>query len=192
MNISSLQTIIKQEEETIRDFTRRFEQATQQVEIYNMDVVLQNFRKSFVSSTSFFHSLSLDPPATMEELYRWADRYSILEDNICATTQTVMIASKPVGNGKPKGKKSSELDEERDKNHKRPRDQPRKKREPRLFTPLNITYERLLPLIHNFLDSKWPAPIQTDPPQRNPSMRCDYHRDHGNETNKCRSLNFLI
>ena len=89
-NISSLQTIIKQEEESILDFTRRFGQAIQQVEAYSMDAVLQNFRRSFGPSTPFFYSLSLDPPATMEELYKRADRYSTLEDNIRTSTQTVM------------------------------------------------------------------------------------------------------
>ena len=39
--------------------------------------------------------LSLDSPTTMEELYRWANKYSTLEDNIRITTQTVMITSKP-------------------------------------------------------------------------------------------------
>ena len=81
-NISSLQTILKHEDESMRDFTRRFGQAVQQIEFYIMDVVLQNFRRSFRLKTPFFHSLSLDPPATMEELYRRADRYSTLEDNI--------------------------------------------------------------------------------------------------------------
>ena len=28
--------------------------------------------------------------------------------------------------------------------------------------------------------------------QRNQSLRCDYHRDYGNETNRCRSLKFLV
>ena len=76
-----------------------------------MDFVLQNFRKSFALSTSFFYSLLLDPPATMEELYIQADIYSTLEDNVRATTQSVMITSKSVGNGKPKGKMLSEPDE---------------------------------------------------------------------------------
>ena len=106
-NISSFQNIIRQEEETIQDSTKRFGQAVQQVEVYSMDVVLQNFKKSFAPSTSFFHSLSLDSPTTMEELYRRADRYSTLEYNICVETQTVMIISKPVGNSKSEGKKST-------------------------------------------------------------------------------------
>ena len=40
-NISSLQTIFKREDESIRDFTRRFGRVVQQIDSYNM--VLQNF-----------------------------------------------------------------------------------------------------------------------------------------------------
>ena len=34
--------------------------------------------------------------------------------------------------------------------------------------------------------------MRADPDQRNRSLRCDYHRDHGHETNHCQSLKFLI
>ena len=116
--INSLQNIMNQEKETIRDFTRRFRQAVQQVEVYSMDTILQNFRRSFALSTPFFHSLSLDPPTTMEELYRRADRYSTLEDNICAATQTVMITIKPAESSKPEGKKPPEPVQGQSKNKK--------------------------------------------------------------------------
>ena len=43
-NISSLHAILKREEESIRDFTQRFGQVVQQINIYSIDVVLQNFR----------------------------------------------------------------------------------------------------------------------------------------------------
>ena len=46
--------------------------------------VLQNFRRSFGQSTPFFQSLSLVPTITMEELYRRADKFSTLDDNIRA------------------------------------------------------------------------------------------------------------
>ena len=81
-----------------------------------MDIVFQNFRKSFALSTLFFYSLSLDPLTIMEELYRWVDRYSTLEDNIRAATQTVMITSKPTENSKLEGKKPSEPGEGQGKN----------------------------------------------------------------------------
>ena len=73
-------------------------------------------------STPFFHSLSLDPPTTIKELYKRADRYSTLEDNICVATQTVMITSKPDGSSKTKGKKPPESRESQGKNWKRSRD----------------------------------------------------------------------
>ena len=153
-NISYLQTIIKQEVETIRDFIKRFGQAVQQGEVYNMDAILQNFKRSFAPSTPFFHSLSLNLQTTMKELYRRADRYSTLVDNIRAATQTVMIISKPTGSSKPKGKKPPESREGQGKTRKRSRDQSQKKKEPLQFTPLNIAYERLLPLIRDLPDFK--------------------------------------
>ena len=136
-----------------------------------MDVILQNFRRSFGPSTPFFHSLSLDSPAIMEELYKRVNRYSTLEDNIRAATQNVMITSKPAESNKPEGKKPFEPKEDQSKNQKRSLNQSQKKREPSQITPLNITYERLLPLIRNLLDFKWPAKIKTDPSQRNPFVR---------------------
>ena len=188
-NISSLQTILKREDESIRDFIRRFGQAIQQIDVYSMDAVLQNFRRSFGPTTPFFQSLSLDPLATMEELYRRADKYSTLEDNIRAASQIVMITaqnSKATIKGLPERKGSQS------KNHKRSEEQLDKKREPPQFTPLNISYDRLLPLIRDHLDFKWPPPMRADPNQRNRSLRCDYHRDHGHETNLCQSLKFLV
>ena len=127
----------------------------------------------------------------MEELYRQANKYSMLEDNICATTQTVMITSQPVEGHKSFGKKPSESKEGHSRDRKQSSDQAHKKREPLQFIPQNISYERLLLIIHDFPEFKWPAPIQTDPSQRNKSLRCDYHRDHRHETDKCRSLMFL-
>ena len=92
-NISSLQAILKREDKSIWDFTHKFGQAVQQIDIYSMDAVLQNFRRSFELTTSFFQSLSLDPLANMEELYRRADKFSTLEDNIRIASQTVMITT---------------------------------------------------------------------------------------------------
>ena len=104
-NISSLQTIFKREDESICDFTRRFGRAVQQIDSYSMDTVLQNFQRSFGPTTPFFHSLSLDPLATMEELYRQVDKYSTLEDDIRAASQTVMITAQSI---KPTTKGQSE------------------------------------------------------------------------------------
>ena len=98
------------------------------------------------------------------------------------TTQSSMPATK----GQPEQKGSQS------KNQKCCRDQLERKREPTQFTPLNISYDRLLPLIRDHPNFKWPTPIQSNPTQRNQSLRCDYHIDHEHETNRCRSMKFLV
>ena len=125
----------------------------------------------------------------MEELYRRADRYSTLEDNIRAASQTMMITAQ---NTKSTKKGQPEQKGNRTKDQKHSREQSERKREPPQFTPLNIPYNRLLPFIQNHPDFVWPPPIRSDPEQRDRSLRCDYHRDHGHETNRCRTLKFLV
>ena len=165
-NISSLQSILKREDESIRDFTRRFGQAVQQIDMYSMDAVLQNFRRSFGPTTQFFQSLSLDPSVTMEELYRRADKFSTLEDNIRAASQTVMITAQ---NNKTATKGPSEQKSSQSKSQKRPDKHSEKKRDPPQFTALNIAYDQLLPLIRDLPDFKWPSPMRAGSDQRNRS-----------------------
>ena len=93
---------------------------------------------------------------------------------------------------KPAPKGQFEQKGSQSKNQKRSLDQSKKKREPPQFTHLNISYDRLLPLIRDHPDFKWPTPIQSNPVQHNQSLRCDYHMDHGHETNRCQSLKFLV
>ena len=162
-------------------FTRRFGGVVQHIDSYNMYAVLKNFRRIFGSNTPLFHSLSLDPPTTMEELYKRADKYSTLEDNIRAASQTVIITAQ----SEPTTKGQHEQKGSQSKNQKRSRDQSERKREPPHFTPLNISYVRLLPLFRDHLDFKWPTPIQSEPAQCNQSLKCDYHKDHEHETNRC-------
>ena len=59
----------------------------------------------------------------MEELYRRANRYSTLEDNLRVATQTVMIISKSTGNSKPEGKKPPKPGERQNKKRKRLREE---------------------------------------------------------------------
>ena len=106
---------------------RRFGQAVQRIDVYSMDAVLQNFRRSFGPTTPFFQSLSLDPPTTMEELYQWADKFSTLEDNIRAASQTVMITAQ---SGKPAAKGLSEHKSSQGKGQKRPDGKFEKKKDP--------------------------------------------------------------
>ena len=68
-----------------------FGQAVLQVEAYSMDAVLQIFKRSICPSTPFFESLAKKPPSTMDDLFRRANKYSMLEDDVRVATQQILV-----------------------------------------------------------------------------------------------------
>ena len=61
-NISTLQNLKMQENESLREFVKWFKQVVLQVESCSMDVILQIFKRSICSGTSFFKSLTKKSP----------------------------------------------------------------------------------------------------------------------------------
>ena len=94
--------------------------------------------------------------------------------------------SKSAKKGQPEQKGSQTKDQ------KRSREQSERNREPPQFTPLNISYNRFLPLIRDHPDFVWPPLIRSDPEQCDRSLRGDYHKDYEHETKRCRTLKFLV
>lgn len=82
-----------QESESLREFVKRFGQAVVQVESYNMDDVLQIFKRSIYPGMPFFESLAKKPPVSMDDLFRRANKYSMLEYDVRATTQQVLVTN---------------------------------------------------------------------------------------------------
>ncbi|RVW44061.1 hypothetical protein CK203_074940 [Vitis vinifera] len=70
-----------QDNESLKEFVKRFGQAVLQVEACSMDAVLQIFKRSICPGTPFFESLAKKPPTTMDDLFRRANKYSMLEDD---------------------------------------------------------------------------------------------------------------
>ncbi|KAJ9702972.1 hypothetical protein PVL29_004643 [Vitis rotundifolia] len=81
-NISTLQNIKMQENESLREFVKWFGQAVLQVRACSMDAVLQIFKRSICPGTPFFESLAKKPPTTIDDLFRRASKYSMLEDDV--------------------------------------------------------------------------------------------------------------
>ena len=57
-----------------------------QVEAYSMDAVLQIFKQSICLGTPFFESLAKKLPTIMDDLFRRASKYLMLEDDVCVAT----------------------------------------------------------------------------------------------------------
>ena len=57
-----------------------------QVESYSMDAILQIFKWNISLDISFFESLMKKPLITMNDLFRQADKYYVLEDDVRAAS----------------------------------------------------------------------------------------------------------
>ncbi|RVW81173.1 hypothetical protein CK203_041115 [Vitis vinifera] len=163
-NISTLQNIKMQDNESLREFVKRFGQAVLQVQACSMDAVLQIFKRSICPDTPFFESLAKKPPITMNDLFRRANKYSMLEDDVRAATQQVLVAGRPSRSNTERNTKPPD--------RPKPSDQGRKGQ--------------------GLSDFKWPRPIGTDPSTRDRSRRCAFHKDHGHTTETCRSFQYLV
>ncbi|XP_059591682.1 uncharacterized protein LOC132253520 [Vitis vinifera] len=146
-NINTLQNIKMQDNESLREFVKQFDQAVLQVEAYNMDDVLQIFKRSICLGTPFFESLAKKPPTTMDDLFRRASKYSMLEDDMRAATQQVLV----VGQASRSGAKRSAKLPDRPRPSNRRQEGPSSSKMPPL-TPFSISYEKLLPMIQDMSD----------------------------------------
>ncbi|XP_059597878.1 uncharacterized protein LOC132254885 [Vitis vinifera] len=133
-NISTLQNIKMQENESLREFVKRFGQAVLQVEAYSMDVVLQIFKQSICPGTPFFESIAKKPPTSMDDLFRRASKYSMLEDDVRAATQQTLVAGQAFRSGTERSAKPPDRLRPFDR---RQGEQSRPERPP--LTPLSIS-----------------------------------------------------
>ncbi|RVX12418.1 hypothetical protein CK203_011745 [Vitis vinifera] len=186
-NISTLQNIKMRDNESLREFVKRFGQAVLQIEVCSMDAVLQIFKRSICPGTPFFESLAKKPPTTMDDLFRRANKYSMLEDDVRAATQQVLVAGRASRDNADRHAKPPD----RPKPVDRRQDGPSRPNRPPT-TPLSVSYEKLLPMIQGLSDFRWPRPLETDPSIRDRSKKCAFHKDHGHTTETCRSLQYLV
>ncbi|RVW23328.1 hypothetical protein CK203_100937 [Vitis vinifera] len=64
---------------------------------------IMHFRSSKQSislGTPFFEFLAEKPPITMDDLFKRTDKYSMLEDDVKATSQQVLVTNQPAKNDK--------------------------------------------------------------------------------------------
>ena len=114
-----------------------------------MDVILQIFKRSICLGTPFFESLAKKPPTTMDDLFQRANKYSMLKDDIRAATQQVLVVGQAARSDATRNFKPS--------NQQGPPNREQGERRPPITpTPLTLTYEKLLPMICELPDFRWP------------------------------------
>ena len=78
-----------------------------QVESYSMGVILQIFKRSINLSAPFFEFLAKKSLTMMDDLFRWVDKYSMLEDDVRVTSQQVLVTNHSTKNDKTRSSKPS-------------------------------------------------------------------------------------
>ena len=105
----------------------------------------------------------------------------MLEDDVRAATQQILVAGQT---SRSDVERSSKLPDLPRPSGRRQEEQSRP--ELPLLTPLSISYEKLLLMIQDLFDFRWPRPIRIDPAKRDHSKKCAYHKE------RCRSLHYLV
>ena len=111
---SILQNIKIQENESLREFVKWFG-VVLEVKSCSMDVILQIFKRSIYLGTPFLESLAKKPLATMDDLFKLANKYSMLENDIRVATQQVLVTSRLAKNDNAGSSKPSKQLRETDK-----------------------------------------------------------------------------
>lgn len=128
-----------------------------------MDTMMQAIKEAFFSNTLIFNSISLDPPMTIDELFQQANKYSMLDDDLCASLQWTKALAQEDNHWSSNCRTA-----ERSTSHvgnKRRTKYDCGVRRGQLFTPIKLSYSRLLDLIQSNEGFAWPQPMRNDPSQ---------------------------
>ncbi|GFY95426.1 hypothetical protein Acr_10g0008110 [Actinidia rufa] len=191
-NASHLFTIHQKENESLKEFVKRFNQAILEVEDPSDKVIIMAMMEG-LRPGPLFDSLSKNVPETLSALQSKADKYIAAEE---------LSEAKRRRRGKddhkrkePDTRRADYREETRYKrpdrdpkrsNNRRPRTPPR--RPEFILPPLNAPVAQVLSEIKHEEFVKWPGKIKTDPQKRNRNKYCEFHRDHGHNTEDCFQL----
>ncbi|GFS44223.1 hypothetical protein Acr_00g0089230 [Actinidia rufa] len=182
----------QKETESLKDFVKRFNQAILEIEDPSDKVIIMAMMEG-LRPGPLFDSLSKNVPETLSALQSKADKYIATEE---------LAEAKRRRRGKDDHKRKK-LDTRRDDyreetRYKRPDRDPKRSnnRCPRtppcrpefILPPLNAPVAQVLSEIKYEEFVKWPGKIKTDPQKRNRNKYCEFHRDHGHNTEDCFQL----
>ncbi|GFY98091.1 hypothetical protein Acr_12g0006320 [Actinidia rufa] len=189
-NASHLFTIHQKETENLKDFVKRFNQAILEVEDPSDKVIIMAMMEG-LRPGPLFDSLSKNVLETLSALQSKADKYIAAEE---------LAEAKRRRRGKDDHKRKEpdtrRTDYREETRYKRPDLDPKRssQRRPRtpprrpefILPPLNAPVAQVLSEHEEFV--KWPGKIKTDPQKRNRNKYCEFHRDHGHNTEDCFQL----
>ncbi|XP_057506544.1 uncharacterized protein LOC130789750 [Actinidia eriantha] len=177
--------------ERLKDYVKRFNQAILEVDNPSDKVVIMAMMEG-LRPGPLFDSLSKNVPETLSALQNKADKY-------IAAEELAEAKRRRRGKDDPKRKEpdSRRPDYKNEARNKRSnRDLKSIERCPHtppcclrlILPPLNAPIAQVLMEIKHEEFVTWPGKIKTDPTRRNRNKYCEFHRDHGHNTEDCFQL----
>ena len=164
---------------------KRFTRETLEVDEADDKVQLTTF-KAGLRSRDLVASLAKNPLKTMAEMLLKTQKYMNVEDTLAA----IKDIEKPGDeirrkDDKRRGQKRERPDRQNNDGARRKDD-----KSPRTvkFTPLIMPVDKILTQINNDHYLKWPRPLHSSPNVCDKNKYCQFHKDHGHNTEDCRDL----
>ncbi|XP_022873009.1 uncharacterized protein LOC111391959 [Olea europaea var. sylvestris] len=172
---TSLMQLCQGQNETLRDFMKRFNKERLQIPDLHITAVVSALTHAIRCET-FKMSLSKTPPKSVTELLTRGEKYINMEETLN------LRRVGPTFDG-AKHKRQRELYLQQDLARGK-----QKQGTPPTLTYLNTSRSNILMEIKDMKEFKWPPRLRSPLETRNKNKYCDYHRDHGHTTEDCITL----
>ncbi|WP_271039623.1 reverse transcriptase domain-containing protein [Agrobacterium sp. ST15.13.040] len=166
--------------ETIRDYVERFNREALSVPDFRPEIRILAMTRGLRRDSQLFYEFSKDPPETLGEFYRRAEQHM--------TAEELRMAGPKSDHHRAEG--SSQQARHLSEHTGRPRRMRGKK--PQSFTPLSTTRTNILmALERQGTQIRRPKAMAADN-KKNAKKFCQFHRDHGHDTEDCFQLKKYI
>jgi hypothetical protein len=189
-----LLTIKQDDSESLQEFMTRFNREKLTVDDPDENLVLAALILGITPRSSFMKELARKPPHTLQQFMDRAAEHINAADIIRAFSE--QHVKRPVSSDQRKRKESHR--EPHRENHDRPARDSRRFKPFRSekapvdrdldFTPLNTLAAKILLHVQDDRDIVWPGKLESPPETRRRDKFCEFHRDHGHDTNDCYAL----
>ena len=154
-------------------YVTRFNKEFLQVDEAEDQVLLTAFQAG-LRSEDFLFSITKNPLTTVASLFLKAQKYMNTEDVLASKGIMKRSRKEKENEDRQNRKKEGEL------THSPPKDNRGRFSN---FTPLVMLPSKIFMQVRNDHILRWPKPMRSNPEVRDKNKYCQFHKDHGHETN---------
>ena len=180
-----LMSVRQGDNETLEDYTRRFNQEAMQVEDFTDQAAIQAMLAG-LKPGAFRWDIAKNTPKTLSGVIEEAQKHVIAEGLTFVDESRYRV---PAEVEEPKLREGGQLNSDRRKARSEPPPPPRpRKSQFDRYTPLTMPKREILHQIQGQNMLKKPEPLKTPFGRKNKNKYCRYHRDYGHDTEDCFEL----